>query len=73
MSAITDPNLIQAFRWKTILRGIQMEAKTGLKMTRGKSCLAIAKAELGFGRNAARDTVTAAVQRRITELESAAA
>lgn len=64
---LTQPNQIQAFRIATLMKGIQLEAK-GLKMSRGKSCLAIAKAELGLGRNAKREDVLAQLQSRKEEL-----
>ena len=63
MTMITNPNQIQAFRIATLMKGIQLEAK-GLKMSRGKSCLAIAKQELGLGRNAKREDVLAQLQSR---------
>ena len=61
MSALTQPNQIEAFRIATLIRGIQLEAR-GLKMSRGKSCLAIARAQLGLGRNAKREDVIAQLQ-----------
>ena len=61
MSALTQPNQIEAFRIATLIKGIQLEAR-GLKMSRGKSCLAIAKAQLGLGRNAKREDVIAQLQ-----------
>ena len=70
MTALTNPNQIQAFRIATLLKGIQLEAR-GLKMSRGKSCLAIAKAELGLGRNAKREDVVAQLQSKKDELLAA--
>lgn len=61
MSVLTQPNQIEAFRIKTLIKGIELEAK-GLKMSRGRSCLAIAKAQLGLGRNAKREDVIAQLQ-----------
>ena len=58
---LTQPNQIEAFRIKTLIKGIQLEAR-GLKMSRGRSCLAIAKAQLGLGRNAKREDVIAQLQ-----------
>jgi hypothetical protein len=58
MTMISNPNQIQAFRIATIIKGIQLEAR-GLKMSRGKSCLAIAKAELGMSKMAKREDVIA--------------
>ena len=64
---LTQPNQIQAFRIATLMKGIQLEAR-GMKMSRGRSCLAIAKAELGLGRNARREDVLAQLQSRKEEL-----
>ncbi len=61
MTMLTTPNQIQAFRIATLIKGIQLEAR-GLKMSRGKSCLAIAKAELGMSRTAKREDVVARLQ-----------
>lgn len=61
MSVLTQPNQIEAFRIKTLIKGIQLEAR-GLKMSRGRSCLAIARAQLGLGRNAKREDVIAQLQ-----------
>jgi hypothetical protein len=70
MTMLTQPNQIQAFRIATLMKGIQLEAR-GLKMSRGKSCLAIAKAELGLGRNAKREDVLAQLQSRKESLLAA--
>jgi hypothetical protein len=67
MTMLTQPNQIQAFRIATLIKGIELEAR-GLKMSRGKSCLAIAKAELGLGRNAARQLVLAMLAEKKAEL-----
>jgi hypothetical protein len=67
MTMLTNPNQIQAFRIATLIKGIQLEAR-GLKMSRGKSCLAIAKAELGLGRTAKREDVVAQLTARKEEL-----
>jgi hypothetical protein len=61
MSVLTQPNQIEAFRIKTLIKGIQLEAR-GLKMSRSRSCLAIARAQLGLGRNAKREDVIAQLQ-----------
>ena len=67
MSVLTQPNQIEAFRIKTLIKGIQLEAK-GLKMSRGKSCLSIAKAELGLKRTAKTEDVLAKLLERKAEL-----
>lgn len=67
---ITEPNQIQAFRIATLIRGIMLEQK-GLKMSRGKSCLSIAKAELGLGRGARAQDVIAQLEARKAELLAA--
>ena len=51
MSMLTTPDQINTFRLCTLRRGIKLE-QVGMKLSRGKSCLAIAKAELGFTRGA---------------------
>jgi hypothetical protein len=70
MTMLTNPNQIQAFRIATLMKGIALEAR-GMKMSRGKSCLAIAKAELGLGRNARREDVLAQLQSRKEQLMAA--
>ena len=51
MSMTLDtPQQINAFRLRTLVRGIKLEMN-GLKMSRGRSCYSIAKAELGFKGN----------------------
>ncbi len=67
MTALTTPAQIQAFRLKTLQRGILLEQK-GMKMSRGRSCLAIAKSELGMSRRAPATWVLAALEERITAL-----
>lgn len=66
MSALTTPLQINTFRLATLRRGIKMEA-FGMKLTRGRSCLSIAKSELGLGRNARREDVLAALDAKIAE------
>ncbi len=39
-------NAITAFRLATLIKGAELEA-SGLRMTRGRSCLTILKSELG--------------------------
>ena len=58
MTALTQPNQIEAFRIATLIKGIELESR-GLKMSRGKSCLAIAKAQLGLKRTAKTEDVIA--------------
>lgn len=48
------PKEVSAFRDVTLLRGLYMEASTGLKMSRGVSCWSIAKREHGLRGNKAR-------------------
>jgi hypothetical protein len=67
MTALTTPNQIQAFRLKTLQRGILLEQK-GMKMTRGRSCLSIAKQELGMSRRAPAAWVLAALEEQIVAL-----
>lgn len=67
MTVLTQSNQIAAFRIKTLIKGIQLEAR-GLKMSRGKSCLAIAKSELGLGRNAKREVVIAKLEEQYQSL-----
>ena len=55
---IDTPDAIRSFRLKTLLRGMQLE-KTGLKLSRGASCLSIVKREFGFKGN--RDKVIASL------------
>lgn len=40
---ITGPD-IEVFRWLTIRRGLKLEIETGMKLTRGRSPLAIIQA-----------------------------
>mgnify|MGYP003351625869 CR=1 FL=1 len=64
MSLLTTPAQIQAFRLKTLQRGILLEQK-GMKISRGRSCLTIAKQELGMSRRAPAAWVLAALEERI--------
>jgi hypothetical protein len=41
---LTEPTQIEAFRYKTLLRGLRLELN-GLKMSRGRSCYSIVKEE----------------------------
>ena len=43
-------NQIHKFRLITLLKGIEYEGR-GLKMTKGRSCMAIVKREFGFKGN----------------------
>ena len=42
---------IQIFRLFTLRAGLALEADTGMRMTRGRSCYAIVKQEYGFKGN----------------------
>jgi len=61
MSILTQSNQIEAFRIKTLIKGIQLESR-GLKLSRGKSCLSIAKQQLGLGRYTKREDVIAQLE-----------
>lgn len=61
MTILTQSNQIEAFRIKTLIKGIQLEA-LGMKLSRGKSCLAIAKHQLGLGRYVKREDVIAQLE-----------
>ena len=41
------PTQIEAFRFKTLLRGLKLEL-VGMKMSRGRSCYSIVKGEFGL-------------------------
>jgi hypothetical protein len=65
MATVITGNGIQLYRWLAISAGIRLEAK-GLRRSRGVSCTALAKRELGVTGN--RDKVLAAVEARIAEI-----
>ena len=44
---LTEPTQIEAFRFKTLLRGLRLELN-GLKMSRGRSCYSIVKGEFNL-------------------------
>jgi hypothetical protein len=44
---LTEPTQIEAFRYKTLLRGLRLELN-GLKMSRGRSCYSIVKGEFNL-------------------------
>ena len=67
MASITRPEDINRFRMFVILKGIDLEAK-GIKPTRGRSCLSIAKGILGLPKGAKRETVRAALASLIESL-----
>jgi hypothetical protein len=46
-TVITGKENILAYRERVLLSGLKLETK-GMKMSRGKSCYAIVKAEYGF-------------------------
>ena len=47
MTVLDTPNQIEAFRQRTLLRGLQGEIM-GLKLCRGRSCYSIIKEEFGL-------------------------
>ena len=47
MTVLDTPNQIEAFRQRTLLRGLQGEIM-GLKLCRGRSCCSIIKEEFGL-------------------------
>jgi hypothetical protein len=66
MTVLTTPSQIQTARLMTLRKGIQLEQR-GLKMSRGRSCLAIARTDLGLSRGTAATRVLAELDRRIAE------
>jgi hypothetical protein len=58
---LDNPKQIRRFRLLVLQKGIALEAK-GMKMSRGRSCLAIIKSEFGWAGN--RATISA----RLAEL-----
>lgn len=51
LQSVRGPEAVQAFRLRTILVGLRFEAKTHMRMTRGRSCKALAKEETGLKTN----------------------
>ena len=51
MSNVITGNQIAVFQLKTIRRGIKLEIDTGMTLSRGRSCTAIAKQMLGLAKN----------------------
>ncbi len=49
--SFSGPDEMEAFRLVTLLKGLALEASTGLKMSRHVSCYAIAKREHGLKGN----------------------
>lgn len=47
---LDKPNQIEGFRLNTLLKGMELE-RTGMKLTRGPSCLSIVKREFGLKGN----------------------
>ena len=47
MTIIDTPEGIAALRALTVLSGLRLEARTGMKLTRGPSCLTIARRDYG--------------------------
>ena len=50
MTMITGAK-IPLFRLMVLYKGIELEGKTGMRMSRGRSCLAIVKKEFGWKGN----------------------
>ena len=50
MTVLDTPNQIEAFRQRTLLKGLQGEL-LGLKLSRGRSCYSIIKEEFGLKGN----------------------
>jgi hypothetical protein len=47
---LDTPNQIEAFRCRTLLRGLKLET-LGMKMSRGQSCYSIIKQDFGLKGN----------------------
>ena len=68
MTVITGSQ-IPIFRLITLAKGIEVEAK-GIRMTRGRSCLAITKSEFGWKGN--RETILYNLYQEIERLKGEA-
>jgi hypothetical protein len=49
----TGKDQTNLFRMKTLLAGLRLEATTGMKLTRGRSCYSIIKSQYGLKGNKA--------------------
>jgi len=70
MSTMITGNGIPLFRLLTLRSGVNMEAR-GMRLTRGRTCTAIAKQEFGLGRNAPRARVLEVIEAAIKVAEAA--
>ena len=50
-TAYDGPHAVEAFRLNTFIRGLELEGATGMRLTRGPSMLARAKAVTGLRTN----------------------
>ena len=50
MTVLDTPNQIEAFRCRTLLRGLKLET-LGMKMSRGRSCYSIIKEDFDLKGN----------------------
>lgn len=48
---LTGPKAVQALALRSLILGLDFEAKTGMRMTRGASCLTLAKQKTGLRTN----------------------
>ena len=64
---ITGEESIALYRLMTLKRGIMMEAN-GIRLTRGRTCLAIVKSEFGWKGN--RDKILALLEEKIEWMSS---
>ena len=67
MTALTTPEQINTYRLMTLKAGLKLEIK-GLRMSRGRTCYAILKAE---GYTGSRETVLTALTQHIDQLKAA--
>lgn len=65
LGEVTVP-LITLLTWR---RGIQLEIKTGMQLSRGRSCSAIAKSTLGFRMNLPKQDILDVVEDLIGQVE----
>ena len=70
MSTMITGNGIPLFRLLTLRSGVKLEAR-GMRLTRGRTCTAIAKQEFGLSRGTRRPKVLEAIEAAITAAEAA--
>ena len=70
-ASFEGPEAVGMFRLQTIIRGLNLEAKTGMKLSRGRSCYAIAKQEFGLKGNktAVLEQLIAIYKAKLEEIE----